>query len=185
MKTFRVESATIIKNRTHWFGIGDFVQVLCHEIFGAIDRTSLDMAKAIRAGIHEKGEVFVVVHSQGSGYFKQGLSLLSVEERSRINVLTVGAQWIIDSGTEGLASAENVWNKGDFVPMLGNRLRVISNVLFPWNWGRSSERDLVKSDAGTRWGLESHYFANYEEAVYKWMKKMQRRWVDGTIQPAY
>jgi len=188
---FGVKDATMIRNRSHWV-IGDIFQILGHELIGAIDKPALNTAKAIRVGIQEKGEVYVVAHSQGSAIFKQSLSLLSADERSKIHYIGLGPQWIIDSAAEGLASAKNIWNKGDFVPTLGNRLRVVSNFLFPWNWGRLSERDLVQGS----WSPEPdrnatpvapetendkgpHSFENYKRDLHDWVIKRRQQWAYG------
>lgn len=179
--SFGIQAATIIKNNTHWFGIGDFFQSLAYEYLGIIDKPARDMAKAIRIGIQEKGEVFVLAHSQGSAVFKQSLSLLTKEEKSKIHYIGIGPQWIIDAKAEGLASATNIWNKGDPVPTLGNRLKLVTNLLFPWNWGRLSTTNLTRQDMGIR-GLAAHGFKQYEEAVKKWADKWRAQWALGASQ---
>jgi pimeloyl-ACP methyl ester carboxylesterase len=183
-KAFGIQLATRIQNNTHWFGIRDFIQCLGHEYLGIIDKPALDTAKAIRAGIKEKGEVFVVAHSQGSAIFKQSLSLLTPEEKSKIHYIGLGPEWIIDAKSEGLASATNILNRGDPVPTFGNRLKFISNLIFPWNWGRLSFRDVERQDAGVR-GLAAHGFEHYEEAVRKWAEKWKEHWTYGALQQAY
>ena len=183
-KALGIQTATMIKNNTHLFGLGDFVQVISQEFLGTIDKPSLDTARAIRAGIKEKGEVFVVAHSQGSAIFKQSLSLLTSEEKSNIHYIGLGPEWIIDAKSEGLASATNIINKGDPVPIFGNKLKFITNLIFPWNWGRLSVRDVEKQKAGVK-GIAAHGFKHYEEAVRKWAEKMKQRWAYGTLQQAY
>ncbi|MCG3204851.1 MAG: hypothetical protein KCHDKBKB_01568 [Elusimicrobia bacterium] len=182
---FQVKVGTTIKNGTHWFGIGDFIQIIAHEYLGMIDKPSLDTAKAIRTGIKEKGEVYVVAHSQGSAIFKQALTLLSKEERAAIHYLGAGPEWNIDAKAEGLASAENLWNRGDFVPHLGNRYKIITNLALPWNWGRSSNSNVQKDiDVGAKWGI-AHQFAHYEDAVKKWAEKWRNQWSYGALQQAF
>jgi len=181
---FGIKSATVIKNGTHWFGIGDGIQILGYEYPGAIDKPVWDTAKAIRAGIEQKGEVFVIAYSQGTAVFKQALSLLSAKEKAAVHYIGLGPEWIVDGKTEGLASAHNVWNKGDFVPTLGNRLKLITNLLFPWNWGRLANRDVERHDVGAHWE-EAHKFTYYVDSVKKWAAERRKEWFSSALQPAY
>jgi len=88
-----------------------------------------------------------------------------------------------------LASGKNVWNKGDFVPSLGNRLKIISNLVFPSNWGRYSKRDLVTGN----WGknneensalrtqgkeLGPHSFENYKIDFNLWVIERRKQWAN-------
>ena len=65
MDFFGIKDATMILNDTHGKGLQDGIQVFFHEYLGVIDAPAIQAARAIRQGINEKGEVFVVAHSQG------------------------------------------------------------------------------------------------------------------------
>jgi outer membrane murein-binding lipoprotein Lpp len=124
-RAFGVESSTRISNDSHGpKGVLDFLQIIGHEYLGAYDRPVQNMAKAIRAGIAQKGEVYVVAHSQGTAIFAKSLELLSASERSKIHYYGAGSEWFVDPKKAGLASGENVWNRKDLVPSLGNNVRV-------------------------------------------------------------
>jgi hypothetical protein len=141
-----------------------------------IDKPAIDGALAIRLAIKEKGWVFVVAHSQGSAIFKQSLSLLTKEERSHIHYLGIGPEWNIDAKREGLASALNIWNKGDIVPHLGNQLKIISNTLLPWNWGRESNVNTEITKTNSNGSGSPHRFSNYEKSATEWAQKWRGIW---------
>lgn len=125
MKAFGVKQSARVSNDSHGpKGILDFVQIIGHEYLGAYDRPVQNMAKAIRAGIEQKGEVYVVAHSQGTAIFAKSLELLTATERSKIHYYGAGSEWFVDPKKEGLASGENVWNRKDRIPTLGNNARV-------------------------------------------------------------
>jgi hypothetical protein len=130
-KQFGVESGTRISNDTHGpLGVQDFIQIIGHEYFGAYDRPVHNMVKAIRLGIEQKGEVYVVAHSQGTAIFARSLEKLTAQERSKIHYYGAGSEWYVDPIKHGLASGENVWNKRDVIPIFGNYLRQ-TNLIAP------------------------------------------------------
>jgi hypothetical protein len=125
MDAFGVKQSARVSIDSHGpKGILDFVQIIGHEYLGAYDRPVQNMAKAIRAGIEQKGEVYVVAHSQGTAIFAKSLELLTATERSKIHYYGAGSEWFVDPKKEGLASGENVWNRKDRIPTLGNNARV-------------------------------------------------------------
>jgi len=167
---FGVDKATRVENGTT--GVGDFLQILGHEYLGTIDRPAIETAKAIRAGIAMKGEVYVVAHSQGTAIFNAALNLLSVENRSKIHYIGVGAEWHIDAKSKGLASAENIWNKADKIPLANRRL---TGWLIPTLADRQLHTEWTKIDSSlnmTRKG-NHHSFVYYREAVADWAKRMK------------
>jgi hypothetical protein len=174
MKALGANKGTMIVNGTHWFGIGDLLQIAFYEYLGPVDRPVIATVQALKRGIQEKGNVFVIAHSQGTAVFKQALSILSAEEKSRIHYLGVGPEWIVDGRAEGLASSRNILNKGDFVPTLGNKLKVFSNLLFPSSWGRTSTIDVIRQDVGAQFG-SAHHFNNYKKGVSIWGEEVLRK----------
>ena len=77
MDFFGIKDATMILNDTHGKGLQDGIQVFFHEYLGVIDAPAIQAARAIRQGINEKGEVFVVAHSQGTAIFGAALTPVS------------------------------------------------------------------------------------------------------------
>lgn len=171
MSAFGVEKSTRIENGTTY--VGDILQFFGHEYLGTVDRPALDTAKAIRAGIAAKGEVYVVAHSQGSAIFNAALNLLSKEEKSKIHYLGVGAEWFISAEANGLASAENVWNKADVIPRINQRLTAW---LVPSLVDRKLHAEWKKIDSplNSTFKGNHHSFIYYHEAVFDWAKRMNQ-----------
>jgi hypothetical protein len=94
--------------------------------------------------------VYVVAHSQGTAIFAQAMELLSPAERSKVHFYGAGSEWFIDREQYGLASAENVWNKKDPIPMLANNLRV-TNWVDPSEWRRKFRRLTITGARGAAW----------------------------------
>ena len=169
MDFFGIKDATMILNDTHGKGLQDGIQVFFHEYLGVIDAPAIQAARAIRQGINEKGEVFVVAHSQGTAIFGAALTLLSTEEKSKIHYLGLGAEKYISGKAEGMADAKNVRNMGDIVPVLGNGARV-SNWLVPSEWSRKMVTEWTNIDRnvpGNRHGFDQFY----KQEVKTWIKE--------------
>ncbi|MBL8024170.1 MAG: RES family NAD+ phosphorylase [Elusimicrobia bacterium] len=167
---FGVRSSAMIFNQSHTKGLQDAHQVAFHEFFGAIDAPAVQAAIAIRQGIKEKGEVFVVAHSQGSAIFDAALDLLGSSEKARIHYLGLGSEKYISAKQEGLADAKNVRNAGDIVPLLGNTARA-SNWLIPTEWSRKIFTDWTNIDRnvpGNRHGFDQFY----KQEVKRWAKEI-------------
>jgi DNA-binding protein len=167
---FGVRSSAMIFNQSHTKGLQDAHQVAFHEFFGAIDAPAVQAAIAIRQGIKEKGEVFVVAHSQGSAIFDAALGLLSSSEKARIHYLGLGSEKYISAKQEGLADAKNIRNAGDIVPLLGNTARV-SNWLVPTDWSRkifTNWTNIDRNVPGNRHGFDQFY----KQEVKRWAKEI-------------
>jgi hypothetical protein len=129
-EVFGVTQAAYIANYSHGpGGLGDKLQTLGYEAFGAVDAPAINAALAMKVGIREKGEVHVVAHSQGSEIFNQALKLLTSEERRHVHYQGFGSETYIDEDRLGLAEARNVRNQDDAVPFLGNGGKFTSAVL--------------------------------------------------------
>jgi hypothetical protein len=180
---FGVEKSVYIRN-DHGYVIGDLLQAVGH-LLGGVDKPAQCMAAAIIKGVEQKGMVFVTCHSQGTAYFKQALKLLSPEVRSRVHYLGLGPQQIIDGKREGLASATNVWNKGDKIPgLLQNKVMGVLNRFLPGyvTNGRMREMrasgELVVNRKIDGKSPNPHAFVNYEGAVQSWADDMKKIWND-------
>ncbi len=169
LNAFDVNMLTSILN-TSGGHLLDGLQSLGYEIFGALDKTVLETARAIKQGILEKGEVFVVAHSQGTKIFEMALNLLTPEERSKVHYYGAGGQSFVDADVHGLASARNVWNEGDKIPHV-NKVSVWSTEL------SSRNREKVQGgDGSTSWAMinvekkgNSHNFEIfYSEDMANW-----------------
>jgi hypothetical protein len=168
-RSFGVEKLTMVANNTHTKGLQDGLQVAFQEYFGAIDAPSVQTAIAIRQGIKEKGEVFVVAHSQGTAIFDAALDLLSTAEKAHIHYLGLGPEKYVSDKMEGLADAENVRNEGDIVPLLGNTAKA-SNWLIPTEWPRKVSTvwtNIDRNVPGNRHGFEQFY----KQEVKRWTKE--------------
>lgn len=166
---FGIRSSAMISNRSHTKGLQDGLQVAFQEYFGAIDAPAVQAAIAIRQGIKEKGEVFVVAHSQGTAIFDAALDLLSTTEKAHIHYLGLGPEKYVSGKMEGLADAENVRNAGDIVPLLGNTARA-SNWLIPREWPRKVYTDWTRINRdvpGNRHGFDQFY----KQEVKRWIKE--------------
>ncbi len=183
-KYFQISESTLIRNNTHGM-VRDLFQAIGYELLGSIDKPAIQTAKALRIAINERGEVYVVAHSQGTAIFHQALSLLTKEEKSKIHYLGVGPEWIIDAKTEGLADATNVWNEGDPVPAFGNRLNLLINLLLPGNWGRLSKDDVKSQNVGAKWGLDAHGFDKYEAVIKSWLEQRRQEWNSRNLPQGY
>ena len=78
----------------------------------------------------------------------------------------------------------HVFNNGDPVPVLGNKLKFISNLVLPWNNGRSSAQNIERQDVDAR-GLNAHGFEYYEEAVKKWAEHFKEQQVYTALPSSY
>ncbi len=168
-RSFGVEKLTMISNNTHSKGFQDGIQVAFQEYFGAIDVPSVQVAIAIRQAIKEKGEVFVVAHSQGTAIFDAAVDLLSPSVKANIHYLGLGPEKYVSVKATGLADANNVRNAGDIVPILGNAARV-SNWLMPTEWPRKMIADWTNIDRdvpGNRHGFDQFY----KQEVKRWAKE--------------
>jgi hypothetical protein len=100
--------------------VQDVLQTTGYEALGLVDAPAVNAALAMKVGVKEKGEVYVIAHSQGSEVFHQALKLLTPEERAHVHYQGFGPETYIDAKAFGLAEARNVWNKGDVIPRSGN-----------------------------------------------------------------
>jgi len=169
-KSMGVVNVAMVVNNTHGKGIGDFIQVFSHEYLGAIDAPAVHAAAALRQGIKEKGEVFAVVHSQGSGIFRAAAKLLTPEERAKVHYLALGPQVKNTKGAQGLADAKNVRNAGDIVPALGNEWRV-SSWLNPLEWSRKTGIGWSRINTPQGGAVEHGFIEHYEDEVAIWARE--------------
>jgi len=117
----------LIPNETHWGGLGDAIQVVFHELFGAYDRPSRLMAEAITQTVEEKGVAFVLGHSQGTKIEERALAQLPPQIREKVYFYGAGGETLVSKEKYGLAGARNTWNRTtvlnkDWIPALGNNL---------------------------------------------------------------
>jgi hypothetical protein len=122
--TFKVHSSALIQNYTHGVAkSGDIAQSIFSEALGAIDRNAEATAYAVRKGLREKHEVYIVAHSQGSEIFAKALDILSCEltsdEMKRIHYQGFGSETYIHNFC-GLGSVRNVRTIGDPIPSSGS-----------------------------------------------------------------
>ncbi len=115
-------SVARISNNTHGLDKDFGAQGIGQET-GAIDITPLRAAELMKKGIAQKGEVYVIAHSQGSAIFERALELLTPEERAKVHYQGFGPQKYIDSKEEGLAEARNVRHRSDPIPHVANTIR--------------------------------------------------------------
>lgn len=110
-------------NDTHFWGIGDIIQVL-GETVGAITTPSVRMAETIR----KTNAKTVIAHSQGTSVFRGTRPLLSNAEITKIDYQGFGGQVFHRQGN--LNSVHNFANPRDFVPYLDpfNSIRRIGPV---------------------------------------------------------
>jgi hypothetical protein len=125
-----VSNSAMISNEKGLIPFGqDVLQTIGYELLGLVDAPAINAAQAMKAGIAEKGSVYVLAHSQGSEVFHQALKLLTPEERSKVHYQGFGPETYIDGEALGLASARNVINRGDLVKAGGNGAKIASSVL--------------------------------------------------------
>ncbi|MCB4757710.1 MAG: hypothetical protein LHV69_11900, partial [Elusimicrobia bacterium] len=165
-KIFGITHMAQIENRTHGKMVGDIVQTLGYEYLGAIDNHAINAAHAIRQGIAEKGEIYVVAHSQGTAIFERALALLKPEERSKIHYFGAGSEVFIDENKYGLASAVNVKNEGDKIPDMGNKWR-ITNWFIPSEWSRKGKLDWTNINVNAE-GNHHSFLTYYINALKQW-----------------
>ncbi|MBK7573659.1 MAG: hypothetical protein IPI26_00080 [Elusimicrobia bacterium] len=169
-RSFGISDATIVRNDTHYF-FGDFFQIIGHETLGTIDKPAILTAMAIREGIKQKGEVYVVAHSQGTSIFRQALYLLKPEEIKKIHYLGLGPEVIINSKINGLGSSKNIFNRFDIVPVFGNFLAAPLNFVLPWRVGRLYVNE-VDYRREFRFGW-THSFSYYKKRIDEWAQSQQ------------
>lgn len=121
---YRGAHAIRVQNGTH-FKVGDIVQIVGHEL-GAIDITAVRLANQLSAaGAALKnagcccGSIEVLAHSQGAMVFNRALPLVDNRTKRLICFTGIGGEKAIVRGS-GLASTENLGNKHDWVPVIGN-----------------------------------------------------------------
>jgi len=102
----------------------DILQSVGYELFGAVDAPVINAALAMKEGIKEKTDVYVIAHSQGSEVFMEALKLLSPEERSHVHYQGFGSETYVDAQKVGIADARNVINIGDNVPKVSNACKI-------------------------------------------------------------
>lgn len=165
-KAFGVDQSVAIRNGT-FYKVGDIAQIVGHEL-GGLDKPAFAAAREIQRGIKEKGQVFVVAHSQGTAIFAQALTLIPKADRANIHYLGIGPQWIVGTGS-GLASAKNVMNHKDPVPRPGNYVMAALNVLLPSRAQRvlSPTTHVTQPEAGS-----PHSYFNYQKHVEQWAVEM-------------
>jgi len=128
-KVFGVTDSAMIYNETGFLPgktsiVNDIIQSVLYETLGVVDAPAINTALALKEGIKEKGEVFAVVHSQGSEVFREAVKLLTPEERSHVHYQGFGSETYIDAKELGLAEARNVINRGDLIPKVANAAKV-------------------------------------------------------------
>jgi hypothetical protein len=170
MSAFGISDLTSINNSSTLFGIGDGIQSIFYEFTGSYDKQVLNTASAIREGISEKGEVFVVAHSQGTQIFCLALNLLTDDEKRKIHYYGAGSEAFVDGKANGLASSRNVKNAGDMVPIIGNMnpIKTLSSKQGEEDWvnikveGKGNKHEFQVFYAGdmTSWAREES--KNYE-----------------------
>jgi hypothetical protein len=164
-----IQNSVAIVNNSHGPYVGDILQVAAHEYLGVIDTPAVQTATAVRQGISEKGEVYLIAHSQGTAISNAALELLTPAERSKVHYLGLGSETYISANALGLADAKNIRNEGDLVPVMGNNVRV-SNWLNPSEWSRK---------VGTTWtqinqnanGNRHSFKEFYRQEVDIWAKE--------------
>lgn len=177
VKAFGVSHGTMITNRTNYFGVGDLIQLVGHEYLGTVDKPAIMTAKAMKQGIKQNGQVYVVAHSQGTAIFASALNLMTPKEMSKIHYFGGGSQWAINPKNSGLGSTTNMWNKGDIVPALGNHLRV-TNWVIPSQVDRKSKDNWTHFDAPKNHTIKGnhHFFLNYyKDEMEDWADRMLGR----------
>ena len=173
-------SAVRIENNTH--GIGDIIQVIGHEL-GFVDITAVRAADAMRQGIKEKGEIYVIAFSQGAATFESGVKLLTPEERKHVHYQGFGGESYIDADKLGIAEATNFRVASDIVPRLGNDIRdsalnaIKSAVNLPgciqtiFEESRSEKNWIVVSQTGGG----SHVFSN-KDTKHGYVDFVEKQW---------
>jgi hypothetical protein len=178
-----------IENNTHAFGLGDTMQVLGHEV-GLVDVTAIRAAGAMKQGIREKGEVFVIAHSQGAAITNSALKLLTPEERSKVHYQGFGGQTYIDANKQGLAEASNYRQTHDGVPYVGNSLKDLAKIspilaALPGNYEmsailrRKDEQNWKILRDGDAKGLDignSLKFAWYHDMDRNYLNHVEKQW---------
>ncbi|MGQ0644393.1 MAG: hypothetical protein ACT4O3_02760 [Elusimicrobiota bacterium] len=171
MEAFGVEKMTRIANNTHWLGLGDILQMVGHELFSGFDKPAVNAAVAIRQGIEEKGEVYVVAHSQGTAIFAMALRMLTKEERSKIHYYGAGSEWFIDAEKEGIASARNVWNSQDKIPRISNDINPMGYIrgrgLRGWEKGGAGVTSWARINEDKD-GNNHHFLTYYQKDMQAW-----------------
>jgi RHS repeat-associated protein len=105
-----------LKNKSHFFGIGDLIQIVGEEL-GGITINSIHAAEAIE----KTGGGNVFAHSQGTSVMRGAFALLDPKIKCNINYVGWGGQSHISIPWHGLNSAINIRNPGDLVPRLAPR----------------------------------------------------------------
>ena len=164
------EKESFVHNPTN-FLIFDLLQIVLHETFRPINTPAIQLARAMREGIEEKGEIKVYAHSQGTAVTQSALTLLTEKERSQVHYKGFGGQVYISEKEYGLASSENVKNAMDPVPIVNaNPIRWLN----PLNWHNPRRwlnplkwRENLR-DRRREWRIGSgkwHPFKNYKKDV--------------------
>ncbi|MBL0058260.1 MAG: hypothetical protein IPP35_03940 [Elusimicrobia bacterium] len=164
-----IQTSVAIVNNSHGPYVGDILQVAAHEFLGVIDTPAVQTATALRRGIQEKGEVYLIAHSQGTAISNVALELLTKEERSNVHYLGLGSETYVSANTMGLADAKNVRNEGDPVFIFGNNIRV-SNWLVFSEWSRKI--DIAWTRINQNADGNRHSFKEfYRQEVDVWAKE--------------
>jgi hypothetical protein len=168
-KAFGVSDVVMVRNNTGPLRLlSDALQTLGYEIFGSRDKPVRSMQNAMRQGIKEKGEVYVVSHSQSGAIVALALRGLSKDERSHVHIWNGGSEWAIDAKKYGLASVRNVKNAGDPIPNIANKWNP-TNWINPFRFSRIAgdwEKITVKES-----GNHHNFPSNYSEDMNVWAKE--------------
>ncbi len=105
-----------LKNKSHFFGIGDIIQIIGEEL-GGITINSIHAAEALE----KTGGGNVFAHSQGTSVMRGAFALLDPKIKCNIDYVGWGGQSHISIQWHGLNSAVNIRNPGDMVPRLAPR----------------------------------------------------------------
>ena len=110
--SFDVSNTNAVVNDSHFWGLGDLIQIIGEE-FGAITIPSIRAAATAR---QMSGNISWIAHSQGTSISAGAFDLLSDTKLSSIDFIGFGGQEFVNGRNTGLKSAHNFSNPGDFVP---------------------------------------------------------------------
>ncbi len=130
-----------LKNKSHFFGIGDIIQIIGEEL-GGITINSIHAAEALE----KTGGGNVFAHSQGTSVMRGAFALLDPKIKCNIDYVGWGGQSHISIPWHGLNSAVNIRNSRDIVPRLAPR-NWFSRLFGGWEQGPG------RGHSGSQYGI--------------------------------
>ncbi len=164
-----INDLTVVSNKTHFFGIGDLLQVLANEL-GVTDITQIRSESVLNAAnASGVSTINLYAHSQGVEVTHGGLSLADSSSHERINLIGLGGQTTIYNGEFNVQSIRNVRAvdnpplQRDPVPILqyANPINLVRGAVNSFD----VNIETIRSTPGFNQGIDRHNVSNYLRAI--------------------